>query len=220
MNYVFCAHRKWAFELFESLNSKYDNFFLIKNPKQLTYNKIKKINPKFIFFPDWSWKVSKDIVQDFNCVCFHEADLPKFRGGSPLQNQIIRGIKKTKTTAFLMNEKMDAGPIIMKKELSLKGSINEIIERMKKNDLEIIDKIILNNFKAKKQEGRSSSYKRRNPKESEMFSLDHLKKYMYDFIRMLEDPYPNAFLNVGKHKIVFKHAKLKNNKLNVEVEIE
>jgi methionyl-tRNA formyltransferase len=164
--------------------------------------------------------VSKDIVQDFNCVCFHEADLPKFRGGSPLQNQIIRGIKKTKTTAFLMNEKMDAGPIIMKKELSLKGSINEIIERMKKNDLEIIDKIILNNFKAKKQEGRSSSYKRRNPKESEMFSLDHSKKYMYDFIRMLEDPYPNAFLNVGKHKIVFKHAKFKNNKLNVEVEIE
>ena len=33
-----------------------------------------------------------------------EADLPKFRGGSPIQNQIIRGIDKTKTTAFLMNE--------------------------------------------------------------------------------------------------------------------
>jgi methionyl-tRNA formyltransferase len=119
-----------------------------------------------------------------------------------------------------MNEKIDAGPIIMKKKLLLKGSIGEIIERMKKNDLEIIDKIILDNFKTKKQKGKSSIYKRRVPKESEIFSLDHSKKYIYDFIRMLEDPYPNAFLNVGKHKIVFKHAKFKNNKLNVEVEIE
>jgi hypothetical protein len=37
---------------------------------------------------------------------------------------------------------------------------------------------------------------------------------------MLEDPYPNAFLNLGKHKIIFKHAKLKNNKLSVEAVIE
>ena len=53
---MFCAYRKWAFELFEILNKKYDNFFLIKNPKQLTYKKIKKINPKFIFFPDFVMK--------------------------------------------------------------------------------------------------------------------------------------------------------------------
>ena len=46
------------------------------------------------------------------------------------------------------------------------------------------------------------------------------KKYLYDSIRMLEDPYPNAFLNLGKHKIIFKHAKLKNNKLSVEAVIE
>lgn len=219
MNYVFCAYRKWAFELFEILNKKYDNFFLIKNPKQLTYKKIKKINPKFIFFPDWSWKVSKEIFQNFDCVCFHEADLPKFRGGSPLQNQIIRGIEKTKTTAFLMNERMDEGPIIMKRTLSLKGGIGEIVERMKMNDLEIIDKILSSNFTTKKQTGRSSAYKRRKPKDSEI-SLDHSKKYLYDFIRMLEDPYPNAFLNLGKHKIIFKHAKLKNNKLSVEAVIE
>ena len=57
MNYVFCAYRKWALEIFDVLNKKYDNFFLIKNPKQLTYKKIKKIDPKFIFFPDWSWMV-------------------------------------------------------------------------------------------------------------------------------------------------------------------
>ena len=135
MNYVFCAYRKWSLELFEMINKKHKGFHLIKSPKQLTYKKIQKINPKFIFFPDWSWIVPKEIFQNFNCICFHEADLPKFRGGSPIQNQIIRGIDKTKTTAFLMNEKLDGGDIIMKKDLSLKGNLSEIFERMKKNDM-------------------------------------------------------------------------------------
>ncbi len=220
MNYVFCAYRKWSLELFEMINKKHKGFHLIKSPKQLTYKKIQKINPKFIFFPDWSWIVPKEIFQNFNCICFHEADLPKFRGGSPIQNQIIRGIDKTKTTAFLMNEKLDGGDIIMKKDLSLKGNLSEIFERMKKNDLAILEKIISGNLNSDKQKGKSSSYKRRKPSDSELKSLNHSKTYLYNFIRMLEDPYPNAFMKVGKHKIIFKSAKLFKNKLSIEADIE
>ena len=202
------------------INKKHKGFHLIKSPKQLTYKKIQKINPKFIFFPDWSWIVPKEIFHNFNCICFHEADLPKFRGGSPIQNQIIRGIDKTKTTAFLMNEKLDGGDIIMKKDLSLKGNLSEIFERMKKNDLAILEKIISGNFNSDKQKGKSSSYKRRKPSDSELKSLNHSKTYLYNFIRMLEDPYPNAFMKVGKHKIIFKSAKLFKNKLSIEADIE
>ena len=220
MNYVFCAYRKWSLELFEMINKKHKGFHLIKSPKQLTYKKIQKINPKFIFFPDWSWIVPKEIFQNFNCICFHEADLPKFRGGSPIQNQIIRGIDKTKTTAFLMNEKLDGGDIIMKKDLSLKGNLSEIFERMKKNDLAILEKIISGNLNSDKQKGKSSTYKRRKPSDSELKSLNHSKTYLYNFIRMLEDPYPNAFMKVGKHKIIFKSAKLFKNKLSIEADIE
>lgn len=220
MNYVFCAYRKWSLELFEIINKKHKGFHLIKSPKQLTYKKIQKINPKFIFFPDWSWIVPKEIFQNFTCICFHEADLPKFRGGSPIQNQILRGIQKTKTTAFLMNEKLDGGDIIMKKDLSLKGNLSEIFERMKKNDLAILEKIISGNFNSYKQKGKSSSYKRRKPSDSELKSLNHSKTYLYNFIRMLQDPYPNAFIKVGKHKIIFKSAKLFKNKLSIEADIE
>ena len=220
MNYVFCAYRKWSLELFEIINKKHKGFHLIKSPKQLTYKKIQKINPKFIFFPDWSWIVPKEIFQNFTCICFHEANLPKFRGGSPIQNQILRGIQKTKTTAFLMNEKLDGGDIIMKKDLSLKGNLSEIFERMKKNDLAILEKIISGNFNSYKQKGKSSSYKRRKPSDSELKSLNHSKTYLYNFIRMLQDPYPNAFIKIGKHKIIFKSAKLFKNKLSIEADIE
>ena len=47
----------------------------------------------------------------------HPSALPKFRGGSPIQNQIIRNIKNSKVTLFKMNEKIDAGPIILSKKV-------------------------------------------------------------------------------------------------------
>ena len=196
------------------------DFTLIRSKKNLTYNSIQKINQSIIFFPDWSWKVPEKIVKNFKCVCFHEAPLPKFRGGSPLQNQIIRGKIKTKTTAFIMNEKIDAGDIILQKNLSLEGSIQEIFSRMSENDYSLILKIMNGRYKRKKQSGKPTTYSRRKPKESELKSLNHSIRYLYNFIRMLEDPYPNAFIRIGKQKLIFKKAIYNNKKLSLEVKIE
>ena len=133
MTYVICAYRKYAIDLYQQLAKKY-KFVLINNKQKLTYTNIKKINPKIIFFPDWSWIVPTEILTDYKCICFHESNLPKFRGGSPIQNQIVRNVKKTKTTAFIMNEKLDAGDILLQQDLSLAGSIDDIFSRMQKND--------------------------------------------------------------------------------------
>ena len=219
MTYVFCAYRDWALKLYQLLSKRHKNMVLIKSPKQLTANYVEKINPKFIFFPDWSWIVPNKIVKNFRCVCFHESDLPKFRGGSPIQNQIIRGVKKTKTTAFVMNDKIDSGDVLLKKSLSLQGTLDEIFQRMIKNDYEMINSIIKGNFKTQKQKGVASYYKRRKPEESEL-NFSKSKEYIYNFIRMLSDPYPNAFMKIGKHKIVFKSATLVNGKLSIEGEIK
>ena len=34
-------------------------------------SKLKKIKPKYVFFPHWSKKVSKKIIDNFFCICFH-----------------------------------------------------------------------------------------------------------------------------------------------------
>jgi methionyl-tRNA formyltransferase len=213
MTYLFCGYRDWSLKLFEKLSKKYKGMKLISNPKKLTYSNLQKINPKIIFFPDWSWIIPNEIINNFKCVCFHESDLPKFRGGSPIQNQIIRGISKTKTTAFIMTEKLDQGDILLKKNLSLTGSLNDIFERMIDNDYEMITKIIQKKYKKTKQKGTSSIYKRRKPQNSELKHLNYNKKYLYNFIRMLEDPYPNAFIQIGKKRIIFKSATLTQNSL-------
>ena len=219
MKYLFCAYRRWALELHKKLAKKHKGMRLLNKPKKLTYSYVRKLNPDFIFFPDWSWIVPHEIFSNFNCVCFHESNLPKFRGGSPIQNQIIRGITKTKTTAFLMNEGLGEGDVLLQRDLSLKGSLDEIFARMIKNDFEMINLIIAGQFKRRKQSGKSTLYKRRKPEQSELKHLNYSKKYLYNFIRMLTDPYPNAFIRIGKRKIVFKGVKFKNKKLTFEGEL-
>ena len=194
--------------------------YLLSSPKKLTISYLKRKKPEIIFFPDWSWIIPNEIISNYKCICFHESNLPKFRGGSPIQNQIIRGITKTKTTAFIMNEKIDAGDIILQKNLSLEGSIQEIFSRMSENDYSLILKIINGKYKRRKQSGKPTTYSRRKPKESELKSLNHSINYLYNFIRMLEDPYPNAFIRIGKQKLIFKKAIYNNKKLSLEVKIE
>lgn len=183
-------------------NFLYDNKINIK--------KIEKIKPKIIFFIFWSKKLNKRLFKKYNCIQFHTSDLPKFRGGSPIQNQIIRGIKKTKITAFKINSKIDGGDICLKKDINLSGNAKDIFENIERTAIKMIIKISkMKKIIFKKQIGKSSYFRRRKPKESnlEIVKFFNLSK-IYDFIRMLDDEvYPNAFIKIADKKITFTNAK-------------
>lgn len=221
--YVVCAYREWSTTLFnERLAKLPEKFHLISRKEDLNENFLKKTEPEYIFFLDWSWIVSDIIISNYKCINFHTAPLPYFRGGSPIQNQIIRGIKNSKVTAHYMTKELDAGDILLQEDVSLEGHIREIFSRISEKIYEMITMIIDGNFCPKKQEGEGSVFKRRTPDQSELKKEDLEKpvEYIYDFIRMLEDPYPNAFMRVGNKKIIFKEAEIRNGKLNVTAEIE
>ena len=128
--YLVVTQKKWHFDNFKKI--KNNKFRLISNRKKINYNYISKLKPKLIFFPHWSLKVSKKITEKFKCICFHETNLPYGRGGTPIQNLIIRRKKNKMISAFIMNDKIDAGNIIKKKPLMLDGSAQEIYERSSK----------------------------------------------------------------------------------------
>ena len=81
------------------------NWILITKPSELTLNKLKKISIDNIYFIHWSKIIPKQIYKRYNCISFHMTDLPYGRGGSPLQNLIIRKQKNTKISAFKVNNK-------------------------------------------------------------------------------------------------------------------
>ena len=51
--------------------------------------------------------IPTEIFTSFECIVFHMTDLPYGRGGSPLQNLIVRGHKKTKVSALKVVKEVD-----------------------------------------------------------------------------------------------------------------
>ena len=129
---LFCGYRDWSLKIYFFIKNKYKhkiNFVIIKTQKEFN-KKIKYINPALIFFVGWSWIVEKNIVNKYKCVCLHPSSLPKYRGGSPLQHQIINNEKESAVTFFVMNEFLDKGPIVWQGKFSLEGNLNEIYFRI------------------------------------------------------------------------------------------
>lgn len=225
MKYVICVHRKRNIDYF------YGHPALLPDALYITSQEVFKCEMDklsglvdWVFFIDWSWKIPKKIYENFQCVVFHAADLPNFAGGSPIQNQIMKGIKKTKLTAFVVDEEMDGGDILLQRDLSLEGHVGEIWNRIcVKATLMIVD-IITGNYERRKQPvGKGSYYVRRKPEQSRiqdhewnLVTLDEL----YDKIRMLEDPYPNAFMDGEGKKITFKTADFDGKRIRGTYEIE
>lgn len=83
----------------------------------------------FIFVPFWSWRIPRQIYENWNVVIFHSGDVPYGRGGSPIQNLIVRGYTNTVITAMKCVGELDAGPVYMKEFLDLHGTADEIYDR-------------------------------------------------------------------------------------------
>ena len=69
MKYIFCAYREHSLNVFEKLKKRYNNIILINKKENLTHDRIKKVNPKYIFFPDWSWIVPNEIISNVDILC-------------------------------------------------------------------------------------------------------------------------------------------------------
>lgn len=187
------------------------NIFLITQRKNLNINYVKKINPNIIFFPHWSYKVNKNIFNKYKCICFHTAPLPYGRGGSPIQNLIIKNFKRTPICAIKMTYDLDAGPIYIKKIISLNGSLNKIFERMSIKIIEMIKILMIKKIYPKKQKGKVFKFKRIKEDNSEIKNEINIQK-VYDKIRMLDaDSYPNAYIKINNLKFSFTNPILKKN---------
>ena len=209
-NYIVAATKPWCIDAFNQYFLNNNNWFLITEKEQLTTALLAKIKPKYIFFPHWNWFVPKSITEAYECVCFHMTNVPYGRGGSPLQNLIIRGHANTKLTALRMVEELDAGPVYTKIDLSLEGRAQDIFERTAPKMMDLAKDIAKNEPTPTEQSGQVTTFQRRSPKESEI--LDDLTiEQVYDHIRMLDaDTYPKGFLATGLLKFELSDVKKLN----------
>jgi methionyl-tRNA formyltransferase len=146
-------------------------------------------------------------------------DLPFGRGGSPLQNLVVRGCSQTVLTALKCVENLDAGPIYLKKPLSLSGNADEILLRAANLMSEMISTIVAEHPEPQPQEGVPTYFVRRGPADGNIGELGDLGR-IFDYIRMLDgDGYPPAFLETDCLRMEFSRARLKSDELFAHVRI-
>lgn len=209
--YIILSQKTWNNDLVERLQQQFPEhkFIHISTREYFTQEHLQEINPDKVFIPHWSYIIPESIWGNFECIVFHMTDLPYGRGGSPLQNLIVRGHKETKISALRVEKGLDTGDIYMKKTLSLYGSAEEIYMRASGIIETMIEEIIQNNPKPQKQTGEPVEFKRRKAAESDISGLNDLDT-IYDYIRMLDaEGYPKACLTIGDIKYEFSRVQQK-----------
>ncbi|WP_139453485.1 methionyl-tRNA formyltransferase [Campylobacter armoricus] len=191
MKIIIATLKQHNIDNFYKLKKRYKtyNFYLITKKENLSLKNIEKIDPDIIFFPHWSFYIPKEIYQKYKCIIFHLGNLPFGRGGSPLQNLIIRGIYKSKICALKASDVLDAGEIYLKHNISFKKSNAQKIYEKMSNIIfnKLIPKLLHTAIKPQKQKGEIMVFKRRTKEQSNLNTLKNPSLIkIYDFIRMLD----------------------------------
>ena len=175
-------------------------------------NVVASCGAELLLFYGWSWKVPKDVVEQNICICLHPSKLPDFRGGSPIQNQIMEGVETSAVSVIRMNEKLDAGPIYQQHALSLVGSIDEILLRIasigRSITVSLVEDFINDELIFLEQdEALLAPVKRRRPCDGAI-DIDQAAKTEFRqlsrLILSLRDPYPNAYIELNGRNLLIK----------------
>lgn len=219
--FILLSEKSWHDDLFIQLSARSnESWKRIRFKNEFTVDTLSSFRPEKIFIPHWSYIIPKEIWINFDCVVFHMTDLPFGRGGSPLQNLIVKGFKETKISAIKVSEGIDTGDIYIKSDLDLSGTAKEIFMRSVPIIKKMISSIIDLHLEPYSQKGEVVQFVRRRPEQSDISSLSSISE-VYDYIRMLDcEGYPNAFLETSYFKYEFTNCLVRaDNSLEANVRI-
>lgn len=221
MKIIFLAYREWAINVKETLinHPKISKVCFCSSEDEL--RQIDVNNYDLLITCGWSDELPHFIDSKIEAIGVHCAELDRYSYGTPLQLQIIDGIKRTKHRifSFTVDEKSKRAHTHNRKyshevDLDLSGGMKDVLYQM-----EATSKVLFNwfiddypNIQWKKWPVENVVRPKRVPNDS-ILSKNELQKMtteeLYNFFRCLEEPYPNGAIEdeIGKlfiHKVSFK----------------
>ncbi len=125
MRYIFFGGQESKFAeiiLEELINAGLPPVASIRNAKApLDPEYLKSLGADFFLVAAFGKILKKEIldIAPKGTVGVHPSLLPKYRGASPIQSAILNGEKETGTSIFLIDEKVDHGPVIAMEKIPI-----------------------------------------------------------------------------------------------------
>ena len=163
-------------------------------------NYLKKLNADLFVVVAFGQILKKEILEipKIYSINIHGSLLPKYRGAAPTNWTIINGDKTSGVTIIKMNEKMDEGDIILKKEIAVDKDDTNITLSEKLSDLgaDALDETIklIETGKAKliKQEDSAATYAPKLKKKDGLIDWNEPAGTIHNKVRGLL-PWPGAY---------------------------
>lgn len=203
------------------LKTKKFNPILIDNVNsKFIEKKLKENEVDIILVCGFPYILKKNIfdLPKIGSINLHGGPLPKYRGGSPLNWQIINNEKFIGISAIKIDKGIDTGPVIIKKKFKLNFNDDINIVHTKANKIfPIIAKQAI--IKLKKNKSIKPQIKKKNThfkqrsKEDGKIEFNKIKNLeAFNLIRAITKPYPGAFCydNNNKEVIIYKSKICKN----------
>jgi len=93
-----------------------------ENPSDIIPD-LKKLSPDFFVVTAYAKILPEEIISlsRLGTIGLHPSLLPKYRGASPIQGAILEGISRSGVSIYILDEKMDHGPILAQKDIDIEG---------------------------------------------------------------------------------------------------
>ena len=201
--------------LFDKKNSwisKFINEQKFKDMKRFSFKKFFKLSKaegfEIVFILGYTRILHPNFLKSVKYpLVVHESNLPAGRGFAPIQWQILKKSRSITACLIHINEKIDAGKIVLKDKIKFDGT--ELNSEIRKKQADITIKLIRNFLKKfpkiryKDQKGKPTYFKKRTPKDSQL-KINQSIKSQFNLLRICDnDNYP-AYFNFKKKKFILK----------------
>lgn len=225
MRVIFLAYRDWALEVSNSI---------VRHPKVretkicVTEEELVNIsdieNYDLLITCGWSDELPQEVHGRIEAIGVHCAELDRYSYGSPLQLQIIDGLKRTKHRIFSFTYDKNSPRahthnrlFSHEVDLDLSGSIKDVLQQMTFTSKALFNWYLDDYPKIHWKEWPEEKLVRqkRKPEDSYLSKeaiVNMSTEELYNFFRSLESPYPNGEIvdDIGIltiHKVSFKYKK-------------
>jgi len=196
---------------FSSLQKKYDFplHFVIDVSDKENIQKMLDSKLDILFIIGWHRIVPQSVLDVAKIkLGIHSSLLPKERGSSPINWQIIRGDIVGGVTLFHLTTGVDSGPIVDQEQYSIdeNDDVKTVYSKAIDSSLNLLEKNWhdihnLNPKNIPQNESDVTFNKRRTPNDG-IIDWSKSSKQCYDWIRALTFPYPGAFTYWNGKKIL------------------
>lgn len=186
-------------------NVKYRQFTFIKETnvnQQAFISQLKLMSPDLFYVAGFPTIFRTDLllVPNMYVVNLHGGKLPEYRGGSPLNWQIINDEKKVGVSLIKMDGGIDTGDIILSSEFALSDidDINTVHEEANKSFValtnEYFDRLAQSTIEFREQRHENAVYWLQRSEIDGRIEWTHMTaRQIFNLARALKPPYPRAY---------------------------